>query len=305
MIRSRRLTLALLNAWLIDQRVSSTHPNYRLRVWREDPNAFPPIQQELSAYVAEAMDDARQKLRRGFEDNLSPFSEIATDPAANYPALLHRITLQGYWGETLGILAIEHWGASGHSDWVVPALLFRFHDQEFQHLESINERILAGETYDPDAVTERRPGRTGDDGGLAFRINADNVITDILALEAKCLSTSSTAKITEAHQKLTAGSQRPSGIRELVNLLAEYNTPAANTWQQALITLWSRGYGVAVRHDAIAYTCGNIPVRPPSRIAWLSPNAPHAAYTSTRYLEGLEFQFPNLSSVIDLIYRPS
>jgi hypothetical protein len=27
-----------------------------------------------------------------------------------------------------------HWGAHGHMDWVVPAFLFRLHDQEFQHV---------------------------------------------------------------------------------------------------------------------------------------------------------------------------
>jgi hypothetical protein len=87
------------------------------------------------AYVDEAFEDARRRIRRGFEDDLSPFNNPAADPAENYPALLHRVTLQGYLGETLAILTVEHWGAHGHTDWVVPAFLFRFHDQEFQHLE--------------------------------------------------------------------------------------------------------------------------------------------------------------------------
>jgi hypothetical protein len=54
--------------------------------------------------------------------------------------------LQGYAGETLAVLAVEHWGAHGHMDWIVPAFLFRLHDQEFQHPEAINERLPAGET---------------------------------------------------------------------------------------------------------------------------------------------------------------
>ena len=36
MIRFRRLTPALLDAWLVDQRLANTHQRYRLRVWREN-----------------------------------------------------------------------------------------------------------------------------------------------------------------------------------------------------------------------------------------------------------------------------
>lgn len=38
------------------------------------------------------------------------FSDPAPKPATNYPALLHRVTLQDYLGETLAVLAVEHWG---------------------------------------------------------------------------------------------------------------------------------------------------------------------------------------------------
>jgi hypothetical protein len=213
MIRFRRLTPALLDAWLVNQRLANAHERYRLRVWRESRAGLAGIKAELIAYVDEALEDARQRVRRGFEDDLSPFNDPAADPAANYPGLLHRVTLQGYLGETLAVLAVEHWGAHGHFDWIVPAFLFRLHDQEFQHLETINERLLAGEIYDPDRDAERRPGRTGDDG-LAFRMNGANTITDVLTLEAKCLVRSNTAKIEEAHQKLAAGGLRPSGVRE-------------------------------------------------------------------------------------------
>src|SRR3546814_18717852 len=96
---------------------------------------------------------------------------------------------------------------------MVPALLFRFHDQEFQHLDLINERVLAGEVHEPDAEKEKRPGRTGDDG-LAFRVDANGVITDILTLEAKCLTVSNTGIMKDAHEKLMVGGNRPSGVRE-------------------------------------------------------------------------------------------
>ncbi len=301
MIRSRRLTPALLDQWLVDQHVPIGHASYRLRVWRENQAALGPLRAELFAYLDEAFDDARRRLRHGFEDTLSPFNDPATDPAAHYPGLLHRITLQGYFGETLAGLAVEHWGAHGHADWIVPAFLFRFHEQEFQHLELISERLRAGEEHVADAEAEQRPGRTGDDA-IAFRMNDQNLITDVLTLEAKCLSHNSNAKIAEAHAKLSNAGPLPSGILELINLLSEYDTAEANVWGEALLRLRHDGYRRTARYDGVAYACGQIPRRG-GRIAWMPPNAPHAAYTVVRNLEGMEFQFENLPALIAALYR--
>jgi hypothetical protein len=215
------------------------------------------------------------------------------------PAVLHRVTLQGYFGETLGIIAVEHWGAHGHSDWVVPAFLFRFNDQEFQHLELINARLRRGEMHDPDEATELRPGRTGDDG-LAFRMSPDGAITDVLSLEAKCLARNSNVKIEEAHSKLAAAGPLPSGIRELINILADYNTPDANRWQEALIKLRA-GRRRAVRFDGVAYACGRVPTG--KRVSWLGADRADGSYAVRRGLEALEFQFADLPGVIDLVYR--
>ena len=300
LIRFRRLTSALLDAWLVDQRLAGARPQYRLRLWRETSTAFPALRGELWAYIDEALEDSRRRLRRGFEDSLSPFNDPAVDPAANYPAALHRITLQGYFGETIGGLAVEHWGAAGHADWQVPAFLFRFHDHEFQHLEQINQRIREGERHNPDTPEQLRPGRSGDDA-LAFRRNGDGVISDVLTIEAKCLRTNNNAKIQEAHEKLAAGGPLPSGIRELIELLSEYDTPEAMSWHEALVRFRADGYRTAARHDGVVYTTAHIPTRAP-RQAWLPPE-PHPAYTADRYLEGMEFQFENLDRVIDLMYR--
>ena len=302
MIRFRRLTPVSLNSWLVDQGIPHTHPRYRLRVWREVRGALGPLRDELIAYVQEALDDARRRIRLGFQDDLSPFNDPAHDPAANYPAMLNRVSLQGYLGETLGVLAVEHFGAIGYADWKVPALLFRFHDQEFQHLDLINERLLTGEAHEPDAEKEKRLGRTGDDG-LAFRVDANGVITDILTLEAKCLTVSNTGIMKDAHEKLMVGGNRPSGVRELINLLTEYNTPEAEAWQQALLQFSRDGFRTAARHDGLAYAVGHSPKQPTHRIAWLPPEAPHPAYTIQRNLEAMEFQFENLDALVDILYR--
>lgn len=301
MIRFRRLSIELLNAWLVNLGVTNDHPRYRLRAWRENRAGLAAIHAELVAYINEAFEDARMRLRRGFEDPLTPFVNALDDPAANYPALLHHVTLQGYLGETLAAMAVEHWGAIGHDDWVVPAFLFRFHEQEFQHLEAINQRIRDGEAYEPDETAEQRPGRTGDDG-LAFRINNENVITDVLTLEAKCVSENRTEKIQDAHEKLAAGGALPSGIRELINILADYNTEEAQRWQQALLQFWRDGYRTATRHDGIGYICGSVPAQR-RRVAWLPVNAPHPAYNVDRNLEAIEVQFEDLPAVINTLYR--
>ena len=301
MIRVRRLTRELLDAWLVDQPLPEADCRYHLRLWRESPHEFPPVRDELRAYIDEALEDARVRLRRGFEDSLSPFADPgARDPAANYPVALNLVTLKGYFGETLGVIAVEHWGAGGHADWLVPAFLFRFHDQEFQHLEQINQRIRDGEPHNPDAPDQQRPGRTGDDA-LAFRRNGDGLITDVLTIEAKCLTQNHTGSIRKAHEKLATAGPLPSGIRELVELLSEYDTPEAMSWHEALVRFRADGYRQAGRHDGVAYATAHIPARA-GRQAWL-PAEPHEAYTADRHLDGMEFQLHDLDRLIDSLYR--
>lgn len=300
MIRVRRLTPALLDAWLVNQHLPGNHARYRLRLWRDEATALPALRTEIRAYIEEALDDARRQIRSGFHDPLAPFAVPQPDPAANYPAALNRVTLQGYFGETLAVLAVEHWGAANHLDWEVPACLFRFHNQEFQHLDEINQAMADGQAHDRDAQGERRPGRTGDDA-LAFRRNAQNTITDVMTLEAKCLSQNRNAKVEEAHSKLSEAGSRPSGVRELVAILQDYDTPEADSWQQSLIEFWRSGYRTAARYDGVAYATGHVPAAG-NRQAWL-PNQPHASYTANRHLEGIEFQFADLDRVIDGLYR--
>jgi hypothetical protein len=300
MIRSRRLTPSLLKAWLVEQELKATHQRYRVRLWRENRAEFGAIEAELVLYINEAFDDARRRLRAGFEDNLSPFNDPTGDPAANYPSLLHRETLQGYFGEIMGVLAVEHWGAHGHSDWTTPAFLFRLHNVEFEHLESLNGRLRSG-TLDPDSPDERRPGRTGDDG-LTFRMNSDTIITDILAIEAKCLRENKSNKIEQAYSKLAQGSLLPTGIHELITLLSDYDTMEAMIWQQALVRLWRDRSRNAGRHDCVAYSCGRSPSQG-DRLAWLPTDAPHPKYTINRNLEGLEFQFEDIDTLINTLFR--
>jgi hypothetical protein len=298
MVRSRRLPQTLLDAWLVLQKPLKPVAAYRLRLWKEHPPAYPAVAAQLAAYIEEILEDVRTKLRKGFVDSLSPFSTPTPDPAENYPRLLHKVTLQGYLGETLGVLAVEHWGAHGHSDWYVPALLFRLHEVEFQHLDSINQKLKSGVHHDPDDEKEKRPGRTGDDA-IAFRVDKKNIITDVLTIEAKCLEAHKSATLKEAHRKVSEGLPIPTSVRELVNLLSDYETPAAERWQEAILSLWEQKHAAPKRFNGIAYACGNAPKY---RAAWIGDTAP-AIYKSHDGLEAMEFHLANVTSAVKAIYR--
>jgi hypothetical protein len=255
----------------------------------------------LIAYFQEALEDARRRLRTGFEDTLSPFDDPALDPAANYPQMLNRTTLLGYLGETFAALAAEHWDIHDRTDWRVPALLFRFHDVEFQHLERINQRLRAGQTHDPDAAGERRPGRTGDDA-IAFVKNTANVITHVLTFEAKCLSNHEAQKLTDAHSKLNSGPSVPDSVRELIEILNDYDSVDAQQWQEALIRYRASPGSRVTRYDAVVYVCGQRP-RVAGRTSWMSPTAPNAVYTLARELAGLEYHLEDLDGLVQTLYR--
>ena len=303
MIRSKRLQLPQLNTWLVNIPLPGGNSQYTLRAWKEERKSLAaPFKDEVVAYFDEAFEDARRSLREGFEDDLCSFNDPATDPAANFPRLLHRVTQQGYLGEALGALAVEHWGAAGHTDWQVPAMLFRFHTVELQHLASINERIVRGLPFNQDETAGIRPGRTGDDA-LAFRMNDAGVITDVLVIEAKCVGANSNQTITEAHEKLSTALLRNSGFQELINILDKYSTDEARKWRAALLDLWRSGHTTAGRYDCVSYAVGAQPKQPKTRTSWMDPGTRHAAYKLAHPLVGLEFQIPDLKGVIDIIYR--
>ena len=305
MIRSCRISIGPLKRWLVQHGQPKYSGQYRLRVWREDKAELDTVRAALVAYLQEALDDARRKMRFGLSDSLSPIDDEVPDPdpAANYPAALHRKTLQGYFGETLAGLVVEHFGAFGKEDWHVPAYLFRIHEVEFQHLDAINEHLWSGIDRDPDANSEIRPGRTGDDA-IAFRINDEGKITHVLTLEAKCLATSSATKIREAHSKLSIERPRRStGVREIHYVLSHYDTPQAKEWQRRLLSFYLEDHRHAKHLDGLVYAIGNRPKKSSKRTSWLCLNAPHADYTGGRPLEAMEFQFTNLKGLIDLLYR--
>lgn len=181
----------------------------------------------------------------------------------------------------------------------MPALLFRYHDVEFQHLERINQRLRNGQQHDPDAPGEQRPGRTGDDA-IAFVKDATNRITHVLTLEAKCVGSHRADILNDVHGKLNAGPPVPDSIRELVELLNWYDTPDAQEWQEALVKYRASGGRQVARYDAVVYVSGSTPQR---RASWMSATTVNSAYTLNRQMAGLEYHVEDLDGLVNIVYR--
>jgi hypothetical protein len=97
--------------------------------------------------------------------------------------------------------------------------------------------------------------------------------------------------------------RRPSGIRELITLLSDYETEAAQAWVQRLLKFYNEGFRTAKSRDGLAYTVGAAPKQPVSRVSWLPPAAPHSTYTATRRFDGMEFQLEDLDGLVNALYR--
>ncbi|MFH1046727.1 MAG: hypothetical protein V1738_00325, partial [Patescibacteria group bacterium] len=126
MIRSKRITISKLRAWLMPQPVL-TNGRYRFRLITEIPQKRSPVIDEVKEYVREAHEDARNRLRGVLSPTLSPFTPNGADPADGYPEELAESDLMGYFGEVMAGLIAEHEDVHGFSGWKIPAFLFRFH----------------------------------------------------------------------------------------------------------------------------------------------------------------------------------
>lgn len=300
MVRSKKIDIPKLQAWLKAQSVTNpAAPKYYLHLLRADAAAFDQIEANLKEYIQEAHEDARRRLRDSLADDLSPFTGSTPDPAENYPAMLHEITLKGYWGEILAGLLVEHLGAHGKSGWCIPAYLFRHHDVELQHLEEINQKLREGEDYDPDAPGNKRPGRTGDDV-LAFIMDDDGQISDVLALEAKCVDPHNATTLGSAHTQVSKTRTPPVDTLRLLEILKDYDTAKAKAWRLSLTNYYASGHKNADRYNGVSYVCTN---PPKNATSWMRHDKPHEKYTAPRKLKGLEIHMPELDDVIQRLYR--
>lgn len=302
------MNLPHLNAWLVQQ-VAPTPglPQYCLRAWKSDPNGYAVIKPALEYFVDEALQDARSNVRKGFSV-ISPFIQPVNnpppphDPAAGYPRYLHQVTLQGYLGELLSVLGVEHLGAHGSNDWVAPFMLFRFHSVEFDHLGQIQTTLRAGGVPMANAQAQMRPGRTGDDA-LAIRVDANGHVVSVLTLEAKCTPDHNIAHVTDACGKLVEGSKisPPANIKNLINMLSDYpHLPAAVNLQQSLLAYFFNQTPPPVRVNGLTYAYGRAPVRGGP---WVSAATKPAAYRDPQPLEVMEYHLHDVVTILDELFR--
>lgn len=298
MIRTRRVAVDRLARWLGETHAGPASTAYRLRVLTENLPHRPPILPELLAYVEEAHEDTKRKLRRVLAPSLSPFLS-PPDPALGYPRDLHESSLMGYFGEVLAGLLLEHMTVHGHNSWRVPAFLFRFHQVAIQKLQLRRDLILQGlQVADVDDKSETIPGRTGNDV-LAFR-EENGELGGIVACEAKCFSAHKLADARKAHKQLSASPRCPNGVYELIEILGEYDTPDANLWRERLRRFYLDDGAQLPSFNLLMYATGNPPKR---NMTWLPSATADSSYTSSRPLEVLEVRLDNPNSLVLHIYR--
>jgi len=185
----------IYSSWLSKKTTESSDKRYRHSLLKENRQQRCTIMNELKAYFYRAHEDARQRLKKIEGDpTLDPLEEYSVQlPSEGYPQKLPlNNTLKGYFGEVMAALFIENFSPFGSNNWKVPAFLFRFDLQAFQYLEALRQ-----------GGNERKvPGRPGDDC-LAFQIDNNHYVKNIIYCEAKCTNTHRNESIVKAYKKVS------------------------------------------------------------------------------------------------------
>ncbi|KAF0247022.1 MAG: hypothetical protein FD180_139 [Planctomycetota bacterium] len=302
MIRSRRISIEGLAPWFSEELNRAENGSYVLRVLNERAGGRAVVWNELKAYVQEAHDDARRKLRAALAPDLSPFRSSTDDPASGYPQDLHIQTLMGYFGEILAGMAAEHTRLHNSQSWIVPAFPFRFHQVAFQKLEDRRNLLLQrGSVGDVDSPAAIIPGRTGNDV-LAFLRGDDGELLRVMVCEAKCLATHRPDKLSEGHSQLSKSLECPSGVRDLIELLSDYTEQPAREWRE-ILQRFRFGSPQVGRVNVLVYSTGNKPAGLEGRTSWAPRDKAHPDYSGERKLEVVEIHLSDLVSLVREIYR--
>lgn len=282
-----------LSRWFEESVAESSKQKYTFRLLKSKTIFPKEVIDEIKIVVQDAHEDAKRRLRKLANINLDPLGEPpAFDPAAGYPELLDFQTLKGYFGEIFaGIVAVNysHFGESG---WEMPVSFFRFHDLAFDQIERLHQGT---------SVATKIPGRTGDDN-LAFLRDKKGNIIKILICEAKCTASHDSGLINDAHKKISELNFKPVSLRNLIDILQDYNDIQFNEWADAIRRLWLTSKDSSPeRHDLVSYVCGQTPVDL-SRNSWMSSEYPNPKYLAKRKLESVEIQLFQVNELILEIY---
>lgn len=250
----------------------------------------------LKKQICEAHQDARDRLRQieGYE--LDPYGNSnIPDPAKGYPEVFDEITLMGYFGEILTGLLVQEFNPFGISGWTIPAYLFRYHGDEFRHLEKIHQGNV------DKGRKARRIGRTGDDN-LAFCMDQNGNITHTLFCEAKCLQTSNESTIKGAHKKINEPSLIPLDRQQLIEVLLSSKRLDKDKWVLALRQLGQKPVSAYKKMNLVGYICGNAPSNKRSRTSWIPADRPHSDYKDKHHFQVFEAHIPNILDLVKQVY---
>ena len=282
--------------WLQSDREQSNGGAYHHTILAEQPGDEDRGRALFKAYIVEAHQDAKRRLRAVLEHSLDPLGAPAEfDPADGYPWQLERITLTGYMGEVMTAMVAENFAPGGCDGWCVPVHLFRFHDIAFQELARI--RQVGGRR-------RRIPGRTGDDC-LAFILDNQGHITRYLVAEAKCSLDHSADLVNAAHRTFDDRVVIPVSLSQAIEALKAVPSPESERWQRALLELATTKCAKASRLNLIGYVCGRLPSRQKSWMprTWKPGARPHNMYRSRIDLEAVEVHLPSVEVLIRECYE--
>lgn len=284
------ITQSKFSHWLQDTVSETRNKRYRHRLLTEYPNTRDEILEMLTAYVQNAHDDARRRLRKLAPNSLDPLGLPSFDPAKGYPELFHMNTLKGYFGEVFAGLIAEYFSPFGEDGWKVPAFLFRYHSVEFQQLELLHQT---------GGKAKKRTGRTGDDC-LAFRFDDQGQVIRHLYCEAKCTPIHRLSMVKKAHK--TVSESFVLDLPQIIEVLQQKNDASFDQLIAAIQQLWIQGAKhKSERCDMVSYICGVDPKRD-GRLTWLPTDQPREEYKAQRRLEAVEIHLPQVESLIRRVY---
>jgi len=291
--------------WLQDSLPVEENDSYRHRRIDEVSDLRAKILPRLKQAVFEAHEDARRRLRDIEGVSLDPLQiPPGRDPAEGYPERLSPTTLMGYFGEFLTGIVCEELAPFGEKRWAVPAYLFRYHLDEFRHLDRLNQ---VGP--EDDKQREKRFGRAGDDC-LAFVLDEDENIARTLVCEAKCVQKHTkrprkkgeiTDEVADAHTKLSEPFALPLDRQQLIEILREQSTQEAAQWVNALRKLKYEDQRLPDYERCDLVCCIYGTVRHKGK-TWIPRKHPHPSYQGERRLEATEIYIRRVHELVLTVY---
>lgn len=163
----------------------------------------------IIAYLERAHADARELFHSTIHLSLDPVPVQRNQPS--YPHDMPLKAKKGFFGEALCGMFTEAMEMLGGDEWIIPAFLFRLHQEAEEHLF----RLMMNEEVPKDI-----PGRSGSDF-LAISITKEGRIKKFLSGEAKCHDTFNITKCRKFLEELSREGPTPVSLPQLIRILED------------------------------------------------------------------------------------